>query len=209
MDTYFSVDVETDGPIPGPYSMLSFAVVSAGVFDGKTFKRSKSYYDKFYFGYLKPISDLFESAALAVNKLDRAEHKRFGRDPQEAMTDVAEWVLEAADGTTPILVAYPLGFDWMWLHWYFVKFSKIGSPFRHSSGLDIKTMYAAKAGVPISRAGASKLPEHLKSSRVHSHHALDDAIEQAEIFSNVFEWEREREISKDDGNLQFYSCRDQ
>src|SRR5262245_56668885 len=34
VDVYFSADVETDGPIPGPYSMLSFALVQAGRFDG-------------------------------------------------------------------------------------------------------------------------------------------------------------------------------
>lgn len=187
MDTYFSVDVETDGPIPGPYSMLSFAIVCAATFDGSTFRRSRSY-NLFHYAELKPIGDLFDPSALTVNKLDREQLKRVGLDPQRAMTDAAEWVLETAHGTTAVLVAYPLGFDWMWLYWYFVKFSKIGSPFRHSSGLDIKTMYATKAGVPISEAGASKLPEHLKSARVHSHRALDDAIEQAEIFNNVFEW---------------------
>lgn len=39
VDVYFSVDVETDGPIPGPYSMLSFGLVVAGTFDGRVFKR--------------------------------------------------------------------------------------------------------------------------------------------------------------------------
>jgi hypothetical protein len=29
-DVYFSADVETDGPIPGPYSILSVAIVYAG-----------------------------------------------------------------------------------------------------------------------------------------------------------------------------------
>jgi len=29
-EVYFSADVETDGPIPGPFSMLSFALVYAG-----------------------------------------------------------------------------------------------------------------------------------------------------------------------------------
>jgi len=38
VDVYFSADVETDGPIPGPYSMLSFALVYAGTFDGSTFQ---------------------------------------------------------------------------------------------------------------------------------------------------------------------------
>lgn len=30
VDAYFSADVETDGPIPGPFSILSFALVYAG-----------------------------------------------------------------------------------------------------------------------------------------------------------------------------------
>ncbi len=31
LDVYFSADVETDGPIPGPFSILSFALVFAGL----------------------------------------------------------------------------------------------------------------------------------------------------------------------------------
>jgi hypothetical protein len=42
-DVYFSADVETDGPIPGPYSMLSFALVYAGRFDGERFKQPKRF----------------------------------------------------------------------------------------------------------------------------------------------------------------------
>ncbi|HVN27297.1 MAG TPA: hypothetical protein VMT64_02365, partial [Candidatus Binataceae bacterium] len=40
VDAYFSADVETDGPIPGPYSILSLALVFVGTFDGKNFERS-------------------------------------------------------------------------------------------------------------------------------------------------------------------------
>jgi hypothetical protein len=43
VDAYFSADVETDGPIPGPFSMLSFAIVYAGSFDGRRFERPLSY----------------------------------------------------------------------------------------------------------------------------------------------------------------------
>jgi hypothetical protein len=32
-EIYFSVDVEADGPIPGPYSMVSFGAAVAGVRD--------------------------------------------------------------------------------------------------------------------------------------------------------------------------------
>jgi hypothetical protein len=37
------------------------------------------------------------------------------------------------------------------------------------------------------------MPVALRSQRIHSHHALDDAIEQAEIFANVFEWQGEND----------------
>ena len=32
------------------------------------------------------------------------------------------------------------------------------------------------------------MPRYLLSRRRHTHHALDDAIEQAELFANVFTW---------------------
>ena len=64
-DLYFSADVETDGPIPGPYSILSFAIVYAGSFDGHNFTRPQSY-DEVFFPELKPISHSFEKEALAA-----------------------------------------------------------------------------------------------------------------------------------------------
>jgi hypothetical protein len=77
-----------------------------------------------------------------------------------------------------VLVAYPLSFDWTWLYWYFIRFSAYGSPFGYSQCFDIKTALAVKAGIPISEAGRSKLDSSLVSKRRHTHHALDDAIEQ-------------------------------
>ena len=71
VDAYFSADVETDGPIPGPYSLLSFAIVYAGCFDGTTFRRPDRY-DKVFYRELRPISDRFQLEALRVNGLDRA-----------------------------------------------------------------------------------------------------------------------------------------
>src|SRR5579862_4504441 len=71
VDAYFSADVETDGPIPGPFSILSFALVYAGSFDGQRFERPDNYETRFY-KELKPISEDFEPEALRVNGLDRA-----------------------------------------------------------------------------------------------------------------------------------------
>lgn len=188
-DIYFSADIETDGPIPGPFSMLSFALVTAGTFDGVQFIRAKSYERSFY-SELRPISDEFEAEALQVNGLDRDRLVASGPDPKEVMTAALKWIEREAQGRRPVLVAYPLSFDWTWLYWYFVKFAVGGSPFEHSRCYDLKTAFAVKANLPICRAGRSKVPNHLRGTHPHTHHALDDAIEQAELFANIFEWSK-------------------
>ena len=186
MDIYFSADVETDGPSPGPYSMLSFGIVLAGTFDGNKFRRPAE--EKTFYRELRPISDQYEAEALRVNGLDRERLQTEGSPAEVSMREAAEWIASLCGSAKPVLVAYPLGFDWMWLSWYFLRFTG-ASPFRHSQGFDIKTAYAAKAGVPISRAGRSQLPPELVPDAPHTHQALDDARHQAEIFRRVFQLE--------------------
>jgi hypothetical protein len=191
-DIYFSADVETDGPIPGPFSILSFALVYAGAFDGQHFLRPQTYAQTFY-AELKPISGNYELAALRVNGLDRERLCREGKEPESIMTEACKWVNKIAGSNKPVLVAYPLSFDWSWLYWYFIRFSAEGSPFGHSRCFDIKTAFAVKGSIPIANAGRSNLLHSLQPDRTHSHHALDDAIEQAEIFANIFQWEVRRD----------------
>ena len=140
---------------------------------------------------LRPISDSFELEALRVNGLDRERLIREGLDPRQAMTQLAEWVRASAQGGEPVLVAYPISFDWSWLYWYFVRFSATGSPFNHSRCFDMKTAVALLTGVPIHRARRSELPSDLRSDRPHTHNALDDAEEQAEVFRKIMgKWRR-------------------
>jgi hypothetical protein len=75
VDGYFSADVETDGPIPGPFSMLSFAIVYAGTFDGIRFQRPPNY-DQIFYKELMPISENYQEEALRVNGLDRVAERR-------------------------------------------------------------------------------------------------------------------------------------
>jgi Exonuclease len=188
VDAYFSADVETDGPIPGPYSILSFALVYAGSFGGREFKRPDSY-ERTLYKELRPISENFEPEALQINGLNRSRLCVEGEPPEVAMTEACRWVKGIAGSAQPVLVAYPLSFDWSWLYWYFVRFSAEGSPFAYSRCFDIKTALAVKAAIPISEAGRSQVDLSLRSKHPHTHHAVDDAVAQAEIFANVFEWE--------------------
>jgi hypothetical protein len=191
VDAYFSADVETDGPIPGPFSMLSFAIVYAGSFDGERFERPIKY-ERVFYRELKPISKQFQEEALKVNGLDRDRLCREGHDPEKVMNEASRWVKDSLGYGNPVLVAYPLSFDWSWLYWYFLRFSSDGSPFGYSRCFDIKTALSVKGRIPICRAGRTRLDPSLGSNRPHTHHAIGDAIEQAEIFANIFEWEGAR-----------------
>lgn len=188
MDVYFSADVETDGPIPGEYSMLSFALVPLGTYDGKHFRKNIS--EKFIYKEIKPISEKFQNEALAINGLDRNVLRNKGDTPEDAMNAAYDFVDQESGSGSPVLVAYPLSFDWSFLYWYFTKYAEKGSPFGHSRCLDIKTMWSVKSGIPISQSGRSKIPERFQSTRKNTHHAIADAIAQGEMFLNIFEWDR-------------------
>jgi hypothetical protein len=185
-DIYISADIEADGAIPGLYSMLAFGLAVAAEFDGETFTPRDPSASTFY-RELKPISDRFDRDALRVAGLDRARLEREGMAPLDAMASAAQWVAEQAVDARPVLVGYPVVFDWLFLHLYFVRF--LGeSPFGFSGVLDMKTMYQQKARVTIDAAGREDLPVFLRSTREHTHNALDDAVEQAETFSLLFTW---------------------
>jgi hypothetical protein len=186
-DLYISGDIEADGPIPGRYSMLAFGLAVAGTYDSKVFE-ARDPRDATFYRELVPISDSFDPQALAVAGLDRDALTRTGVEPAAAMREATAWIRAQASGAQPVLVGYPVVFDWMFLYWYFVQFAG-ESPFGFSSALDMKTMYQQKAGVMMAAAGRADLPEELVSDRPHTHHALDDAVEQADVFARLFIWE--------------------
>ena len=168
--------------------MLSFGLAVAGRFDGETFTPLDPEAATFY-RELKPVGDNFDVEALRVAGLDRDLLAAEGSEPEDAMRDAAAWVSAHAGGSDrAVLVGYPIVFDWQFLHWYFVRF--LGrSPFGFSGALDMKTIYQQKARVTLDEAGRDDLPPALRSSRRHTHNALDDAIEQAEIFARLFNWD--------------------
>ncbi|MEU8799788.1 hypothetical protein [Spirillospora sp. NPDC048819] len=87
------------------------------------------------------------------------------------------------------LVAYTRGFGWMFLVLvYWMRFADNRSPFGHSRHLDLKTLYATKAHALLTRSTKRQMPAELLSDRPHTHNALDDAIEQAELFHNLVRW---------------------
>ncbi|MFJ3787167.1 exonuclease [Kitasatospora sp. NPDC090091] len=188
---YISVDVEADGPIPGPYSMVSLGAAVAGWHTAEGFRRPAGGAAGFY-RELRPISEEYDPEALAVSGLERAALLAGGTDPGAALHQFAQWVEQVREGPDgrryrPVMVAYPAVYDWQFVYWYLIRFTG-SSPFGHSGCLDVKTLYAARAGVPFAGIGKRSMPPALLPDLPHTHNALDDAREQAVLFANLMEW---------------------
>jgi hypothetical protein len=167
--------------------MLSFGLCIAGRFDGQQFERGDLDRSAAFYRELRPVAEDFETEALAVNGLDRDRLLLEGTAPSEAMREANDWVQTHAQDARAVLVAYPVAFDWAFLYWYFVQFAG-DSPFGFSSCLDIRTLYQARALTPFDKSSQRSMPHWLLPRRDHTHNAADDAVEQAELFSNIFEW---------------------
>ena len=171
-ETYVSVDVEADGRIPGEASMLSIGAVAVD-------QPNQTFYAE-----LKPISERLVPEALAVSGLDRERLRVEGLDPAEAMAGFSAWV--DGLGGHPVFVSFS-SWDWVFVYWYLLRF--VGrSPFGHSS-LDLKSYYAGRFGADFrataKRRIARDTPALLADLGRHTHNALDDALEQAEIFRRL------------------------
>jgi DNA polymerase III epsilon subunit-like protein len=161
--SWIMVDVETDGPIPGDYSMVCFGaiVVEPGL--------SRSFY-----GRCKPISERFVPDALAVSGLSREETLRF-EDPKATMTAFEAWLTDVG-GKRPMFVSDNNGFDWSFVNWYFHHFLE-RNPFGHSSQ-NLGSLY--KGLVKDSFATF----KHLRKT-AHTHDPRDDARGNAEALLHM------------------------
>jgi DNA polymerase III alpha subunit (gram-positive type) len=175
-EIYVSTDIETDGPIPGPHSMLSFG--SAAYTANKRLIATFSV-------NLQTLPDAQadpKTAAWWATQPDAwAACRRDPQAPETAMPRYRDW-LRALPGK-PVFVAYPAGFDFMFVYWYLIRFAG-ESPFSHSA-LDIKTLAMALLKTGYRDATKRNMPKRWFDPMPHTHIALDDAIEQGAMFCNM------------------------
>ena len=192
-EVYFSIDVEADGPIPGPYSMSSFGIVAAGYRQkgGLLVDLDLDAEINCFYRELKPISEAFDPVAASIAGLDRHDLIANGADPEVAMKEAAAFIENHVNALgkniRPVFMGWPLSYDWMFTYWYFMKFAH--SPFGHSSAVDLKSVFAEKANIPLRRVGKRGIPKELQTKRKHTHNALDDARGQGELGMNILRWE--------------------
>jgi len=171
-ETYISVDVETAGPTPYEYSMIS---IGACLVEDP---------ESGFYVELKPTTDNVVESALAVSGLSMEKLSEEGLTPQDAMRQFEDWIeLVTPKGNAPIMVAFNAVFDWMFIDTYFHRF--LGrNPFGHSA-LDMKAYYLGMAGGSWAGTSMRVLSPLYLAGRHLSHNALGDARDQADLFRQV------------------------
>ncbi|WP_309709771.1 3'-5' exonuclease [Pseudolysinimonas sp.] len=172
-ERFISVDVETAGPTPGDYAMIS---IGACLVDEP---------DRGFYVELKPDRDAVIPSALAVSGLDMAQLTANGTDPRQAMEEFAQWIRDVVPPQThrAVFVGFNAVFDWMFVNEYFVRYA-IENPFGHG-GLDIKSYYVGMMGSTWEQTSMKHLSPKYLDGRPLSHNALGDARDQAELFRAI------------------------
>lgn len=146
------VDVESDGPASGLYSMVSFAVVPI-------YNDANSFYST-----IRPITTQYQQEALNVCKFTREQTMGF-EEPEVVMARFKTWV----DATGPLILwSDNPTFDGQWMNYYCHKYLGY-NPFGFS-GRRIGDLYSGLQRNLKASSDWKKL-----RTGTHSHNALDDA----------------------------------
>ncbi|WP_298859820.1 exonuclease domain-containing protein [uncultured Gimesia sp.] len=157
------IDVESDGPIPGDYSMISFGAV---IVDNEL--------NKTFYGKLKPISEKWIPDALKVSGFSREEILEFD-DPEKVMQEFRDWIKNNSK-SRPLFFSDNNGFDWQFINWYFIHFIN-ENPFGFSS-TNLGSLYKGM------ESDMFKNFKHLRTTR-HTHNPVDDAMGNAEALLHM------------------------
>lgn len=161
--TWFSIDVEADGPIVGTHSMIAIgACTVADPSDG-------------FVGYLAPISQAWDPEALAVSGFSREETEAFP-SPLATMLAFERWVLDRAGDRRPIFAADNNGYDWQWVNWY--ALTHLGRNIFGFSSRNINDIYHGLVG------DSRKSFKHLRRTK-HDHNPMHDAMGNAEALLHM------------------------
>ncbi len=177
---FIVIDVETAGPNPANYAMLSIGACTM------TDPQETFYIE------LKPQPQNFTEEALQISKLSLERLTQDGKDPAAAMLAFERWLIGVVPaGRTPIFTAFNAPFDWMFVNDYFFRYLK-RNPFGHKA-LDIKAWYMGLKNTSWQNTSFKAIVEAEGFHSELSHHALDDAIQTAALFQFLLDQTRRNE----------------
>jgi hypothetical protein len=181
-EVYFSLDVETDGPIPFRNSMLQMALAAFTLKDGVigTLTRKLRSYPG-----AAPDADCMNTFWYSSPELTaRYDSLAVGAgDWMYTMLDCDTWIRSFGALGKPVCCASPAGFDFTFFRCYMIA-ARGGNetPFKHRCW-DARSHAMGILGKEYSSCGKEGIPQSWRPKDLpHTHDALDDALEQAEQF---------------------------
>ena len=115
-EIYVSTDVEADGPIPGPHSMLSFASAA--------YLADKTLVDTFTtnLSLLQGATGHPETMKWwSQNEAAWNASREKCQPPETAMPNYVRWLKDLPG--RPVFVGYPASYDFMFVYWYLMRFA--------------------------------------------------------------------------------------
>lgn len=179
---YVSVDVEADGPCPGINSMLQF---------GAVFYDTEGNIIYEYCANIAPIEGAVQDPD-TMKWWAEQEEKHPGiwesmtrnQVPAKlAMERFQSYVRKFSNelDASPLIVAFPSGFDFTYTYWYLCKF--LGESCVGFSAIDMKTMAMCLINRTYHDSAKKRFPASWFDPKLkHTHNALDDAKGQGYIF---------------------------
>jgi DNA polymerase III epsilon subunit-like protein len=156
--SYIVVDVESDGQVPGLYSMVCFGAIIVEPSLSKTF-----------YGQTKPITNNYDEEALSISGFTRKDHEKFD-DPKKVMEEFDQWIKKNSIGH-PIFISDNPAYDWQFINYYF-HWLLGKNPFGFS-GRRIGDLYCGMVKDTRARWKQLRITKH-------THHPVDDAKGNAE-----------------------------
>lgn len=184
--TWFCVDIECSGPVPGLYDMLSLGVVA--VVPDEQPGRWRVDEDGLYLEFI-PTAPRVDEGALAVCGLDMDRLRAEGLPLAEGLDQLAAWVAERTrEGSEPVFVGHNAPFDWMFVSHAHVSCDR-RNPFGYKA-LDTKALSSGVLGLHWLDSNKETLENELGLPPQDSqlvHRADYDAAYQGLILARLLE----------------------
>lgn len=180
--TWFCVDIECSGPVPGLYDMVSLGAVVVADPSGQD-RADALVIGATHYVEIQPTGARVDAVAMAVNGLDIDDLRSHGTPMAEALDALTAFVREQTlAGTTPVFVGHNAPFDWSFVnHAYHA--SDRPNPFGYKA-LDTKALATGRLGMHWLDSNKEELAELLLLPDVEIdqvHRADYDAWYQAHI----------------------------
>lgn len=180
---YFSVDIETAGPYPADFALLSIGACAVGDLNTN------------FYSELRPDRTGVDGESMKIHGLSIERLLTTGQPPQQAMRAFETWIDETTPAKSrPVFVALNAAFDWMFVNDYFHRY--LGrNPFGHFA-LDIKALYMGLKRVDSPARVMGLIDRDYPRDNPLTHNALQDAIDQARLFNKIMDEIRSNGISR-------------